>query len=90
MKRRLRQLGEVVTYFGEGDDHREARLRTIQTKLGDEGTEGRINLVQQILKQQAQGANLLGAPGSLLTEEEAAAQKKKDRRRCPHRCSTAR
>ena len=83
VKRRLRQLGEVVTYFGEGDDHREARLRTIQTKLGDEGTEGRINLVQQILKQQAQGANLLGAPGSLLTEEEAAAQKKKDAAKMP-------
>eukprot|EP01043_Picozoa_sp_COSAG02_P008079 COSAG02_NODE_251_length_27002_cov_13.799242_28_plen_440_part_00 len=84
VKKRLRQLGEVVTFFGEGDDSREARLRKIQTTLGDEGTEGRINLVQQILKQQeAQGASLLGAPGSLLTDEEAKAQKEKDAAKMP-------
>lgn len=84
VKKRLRQLGEVVTFFGEGDDQREARLRKIQTTLGDEGTEGRINLVQQILKQQeAQGASLLGAPGSLLTDEEAQAQKEKDAAKMP-------
>jgi pre-mRNA-splicing factor 18 len=84
VKKRLRQLGEVVTFFGERDDQREARLRKIQTTLGDEGTEGRINLVQQILKQQeAQGASLLGAPGSLLTDEEAKAQKEKDAAKMP-------
>jgi pre-mRNA-splicing factor 18 len=84
VKRRLRQLGEVVTFFGEGDDSREARLRKIQTTLGDEGTEGRINLVQQILKQQEEaGSNLLESAGSLLTEEEEKAKKEKDAAKMP-------
>ena len=75
VKRRLRALGEVVSYFGEPDERREARLRKIQTTLGDEGTEGRLNIVGELLRQQRKGImGLEGAAGSLLTEEEKAAK----------------
>eukprot|EP01045_Picozoa_sp_COSAG04_P022163 COSAG04_NODE_2466_length_4076_cov_22.944933_5_plen_207_part_00 len=70
VKRRLRALGEVVTFFGESDDQREGRLKKIQTTLGEEGTEGRLNVVGELLrKQEKELASGLEGAGSLLTEE---------------------
>ena len=71
VKRRLRALGEVVTFFGESGDQREGRLKKIQTTLGEEGTEGRLNVVGELLrKQEKELASGLEGAGNLLTEEE--------------------
>jgi pre-mRNA-splicing factor 18 len=76
VKRRLRAIGEVVTFFGEGDHARESRLRAIQTQLGEEGTEGRLNVVGELLRKAAAAG---GKVGEQFKQQETEEEKQKAR-----------
>jgi pre-mRNA-splicing factor 18 len=76
VKRRLRAIGEVVTFFGESDHARESRLRAIQTQLGEEGTEGRLNVVGELLRKAAAAG---GKVGEQFKQQETEEEKQKAR-----------